>query len=58
MQGIGGSLVASRPILERGGYVVCMVEKEVVAGPTADTAVRECAPSLWRSTGGSVASAR
>ena len=41
-----------------GGTVVCIVEKLVVMGPTAETAVRACAPSLWRSAGGFVASAR
>ena len=46
MLGIGGSLVASRPILLRGGAVVCMGEKEVVSRMIAEAGVSECAPSL------------
>ena len=34
--------------------MVCMVEKAVVAVPTAETDVRACAPSLCRSSRGSV----
>ena len=40
-------------MLERGGAVVCMVQKAVVAGPTAETGVSACVPSLRRSSGGS-----
>ena len=35
--------------------MVCMVEKAVVAGPTAEMGVSSCAPSFWRSAGGSAA---
>ena len=36
----------SRPILKRGGTVACMVKKVVVEGPTEETGVSACAPSL------------
>ena len=42
--GIGGSLVAYRPILEREGTVVCMSENAVVLGPMAEVGVSECEP--------------
>ena len=39
--------MASRPILERGGAVVCIVEQLAVLGTTEEMAVHACAPSLW-----------
>ena len=56
--GIGESLVASRPILERGGLCVFMGEKAMVAGPMAEAGMSKCAPSLQRSIGENVALVR
>ena len=57
MQGIGGLSVESCTILERVDAVFCIVEKSVVAGTTAETAVHACVPSLWISDEACVASA-
>ena len=58
MQGIGGLSVESCTILERVDAVFCIVEKSVVAGTMAETAVHACVPSLWRSSAIFVASER
>ena len=52
MQGIGGSLVAYSPILERGGAVVCIGISEMFSGMMLEVDDNEFAPSLQRSIGG------
>ena len=42
MRGIEGLSVASHTILERGGAVVCIVNRSVVVGLMEETAVHEC----------------
>ena len=51
MQGIGGLLVSSRPILEKGGAVVCICTTAVVEVPMAEVGLSEVAPTLQRSVG-------
>ena len=50
--GKGGSLVASRPILERGGAEVFIDTTAMVAGLVVDTDENEVDPSLRSSDGG------
>ena len=52
VQGIGGLLVEFRTILERGGAVLCIGTKAVVAGTMAELGVSGVAPSLRRDVGG------
>ena len=47
-QGIGGSLLAYRPILEMGGAVVCIGTTEKVAGMMEEVDKNEFALSLRR----------
>ena len=52
MQVMGGSLVVYRPILEKGGAVVCIGTTAVVAGLMAEMEENEFAPSLQSSVVG------
>ena len=52
MQGIGGSFVVYRPILERGGSEVCIGTAVMVLGMVAEMEKNEVAPSLCHSVGG------
>ena len=49
---MGGLLVASHPILERGGAMICIGTTEVVARPMTEVGVSEVTPALRRSIGG------
>ena len=51
-QGIGGSLVLYRPILEGGGAEVCIYMTTMVSGMVAETSDNEVAPSLRHSDRG------
>ena len=57
MRVIDGFSLASRPILEREGAVVCILESSVIVGVMEETAVHACVPSLWISAEACVASA-